>query len=97
MAIPRQRGEPVAIPTSGGRSDPMALRRDLDLVLVALAKVQARLNLVDDQFSRRMNEMLTSGLLADRPPHGVADRLFYATDTGATYYDAGTGAWQGPL
>lgn len=89
MAIPRQRGEPALIPTAGGRADPAALRRDLDLTLVAVAKIQSRLNLVDDRLAKRVNEMLLSGLLADRPTPGIQDRLFFTLDTGDTYYDDG--------
>mgnify|MGYP001612568829 CR=1 FL=1 len=35
---------------------------------------------VDDALSRRLNEILLSGALADRPTAGIADRFFFATD-----------------
>lgn len=48
--------------------------------------------------SKRSNEMLVSGPLAQRPTAGVQDRIFFATDQapGArVYYDTGS-AWTQP-
>ena len=70
-----------------------------DMIGTLVAKVNELLGavgVVDDTLSRRLNEILISGALADRPTAEVTDRLYWATDqsSGARlYYDTGS-AWQ---
>lgn len=50
---------------------------------------------VDDVLSRRLNEILLSDTLANRPAFGVTDRLFVANDQAAgsnAFWDSGS-AW----
>lgn len=55
-----------------------------------MVALQRSLDVAYDTITRRSNEMLMSGTLAQRPPSGVRDRFYYATDTGQLFYDDGT-------
>jgi hypothetical protein len=95
--IPRSRGDLVPVRVSG-RSDPVAMVKDIAALATAVREMQYRLNLVDDKLSRRVNEMLLSGPLASRPAPGIQDRIYWATDGGPSarlYYDDGTN-WISP-
>ena len=92
--IRRRRPMPVPIPTDlGTSSDPKKIQQqlvDLKTYLTMLHSVTAR---IDDELSKRMNEMLFSGVAADRPAAATQDRLYVATGAPATLsFDTGT-AW----
>lgn len=92
--IPRQRGSTVILRLRGGKT-PDALRADLEALAKAFDVLQDRLGQVDDMLSGRINELLLSDTLANRPTAGVTDRLFVATDQAAGsnhFWDSGT-AW----
>src|SRR5215475_6799766 len=79
-------------PALSGSASPVALARDLQKAVAslaedigALAESMARLSRhlddVEDRLAHRVNDMILSGLLAERPPAGVADRIFFEIDT----------------
>ena len=91
-------------PTLSGRTDGDSLRADLRMTvdglmedLRALAEAQEQLGTqmtnVEDRLARRLNQMVLSGTLAQRPAAGVADRLYLVVTNhvpGALYFDDGT-------
>ena len=95
--IARRTPRPLRIPWRGGR-DPAELRADVDALRTALTHLTDQVNQMEDRIVRRLNELVLSGTLAQRPAAGVADRLYFSTDqaVGARLrFDDGT-AWQAP-
>jgi hypothetical protein len=82
------------LPPIQGREDTAALAKDVRDLLAAVKQVQDVLNDVENRLVLRVNEMMLSGLLGNRPAAGVTDRIFMTTDVGARalYYDIG-GEW----
>jgi hypothetical protein len=83
------------LPTIAARPDPEALARDVSAIHGGLERVDRAAEQTEHRLSRRLNELVLSGPLTLRPPGGVADRIYFATDAGnrALYFDDGTG-WQ---
>lgn len=81
-----------------GGADATALRADLDALREANRTLRKQIDDMEDRIVRRLNEMLLSGTLAQRPAAGVADRIYVATDQAAgsrLRIDSGT-AWIAP-
>lgn len=81
-----------------GGTEASALRADLEALREANRALRKQLDDMEDRIVRRVNEMLLSGTLAQRPAAGVADRIYQATDQAAgsrMTFDTGT-AWQAP-
>lgn len=79
------------------RPDPAALARDIRVLSEYLTRLQRQLDRIQLTLTGRINQMLMSGTLAQRPAAGVQDRLYVATDQASGsrfYYDTGT-AWLG--
>ena len=87
-------------PTLSGREDPASLKADVAALAEYATRVTLALHDLYDTLSRRSNEMLQSGTLADRPAAGPGDRIYLATDQAAgsrLTYDAGTSSgWLAP-
>lgn len=64
-----------------GVADPHALADDVRALRDAVADLSKRLDESESRIVRRVNEMILSGPIAERPAAGVADRLFFSTDT----------------
>lgn len=72
-----------------------ALRRDIETLRVALGRLHDHVDQDTDNAVRRINEMILSGTLAQRPAAGKADRVYLATDQAIgsnLFFDTGT-AW----
>lgn len=83
------------LPKLQGGTDPAALRKDVDALREALARLQDHIDRVGDYVTRRVNEMSLSGTLAQRPAAGKADRIYLATDQAVgsnLFFDTGA-AW----
>lgn len=98
MSLPRNYVYPTP-PRLSGRMEVAALRRDVDALAGYAQETTRIIHDVYDILSRRMNDMLQSGTLADRPAAGQQNRVYFASDqaVGARfYYDAGAGLWLAP-
>lgn len=89
----RRNGFYPPLPTLTGRApeDMQALRRTIEQLVLVVEQLE-------DRLSRRLNEMLISGTLANRPAAAIADRIYMSTDQAAgsrLAYDSGT-AWLAP-
>ena len=85
-------------PRVSGQKDVDALQKDVQALRKAVDDLIGRLNRMEDKLVRRVNEVILSGTLAQRPAAGVGDRLYFSTDqaVGARLrFDDGT-AWQAP-
>ena len=95
--IARRTPRPQPIPWRGGL-EATDLRRDLDALRDGLRHLTEQVNGMEERIVRRLNEMVLSGTLAQRPAAGVADRIYVSTDqaVGARMvFDNGT-AWIAP-
>ncbi len=95
QGIARQRGSLPGPPSVAARPDVQALAGDVRALARFCGEVARALSAVDDQLSRRLNELLISGTLAERPTAGLQDRLYIASDQAAgsnLYWDSGS-AW----
>ena len=75
-----------------------AMRRNQQKLEAAIRRLEDQLVFLEDKLARRMNEMLVSGTLANRPAAAIQDRIYFATDQAPGsrfYYDSGT-AWLAP-
>lgn len=81
-----------------GGTEAAALRADLDALRKANEALRKQLDDMEDRIVRRVNEMVLSGTLAQRPTAGVADRIYWATDQASgsrLSFDTGS-AWVNP-
>ena len=81
-----------------GGTDAGALRADLEALRQAQEALRRQIDDMEDRIVRRLNEMLLSGTLAQRPAAGVADRIYWATDQASgsrLSFDTGS-AWVNP-
>lgn len=81
----RHRPRPVLL-TGHGEHDSRALADAQGLLTQHLDETENRL-------AKRLNEMLLSGTIAQRPAAGVADRIYWITDQEQLSFDDGT-AWK---
>ncbi len=72
-----------------------SLAEDLQTLSESLEQLATHMDETEERLARRSNEMLLSGALAQRPPAGVADRIFVSDDEPRLYYDLGS-AWVSP-
>jgi hypothetical protein len=92
-----RRGQIADVPILSGRSDADAVQRDLQALRRSLIQIQLQIDQLEDRVTRRVNEMILSGTLAERPSAGKGDRIYFATDQapGARLtFDTGS-AWIG--
>lgn len=81
------------VPHLDPRNDPAALAMNISRLMTYSQRLQEQLNNSYHLASQASDELLLSGPIAQRPPAGITDRLFWATDTFTAYYDDGT-AWR---
>jgi hypothetical protein len=68
------------------KSDVQKLSRGYQTLLIQVANL-------DQKLAKRINELLLSGTLAERPAPGIRDRIYFATDQPVGqgwYWDTGT-------
>lgn len=94
-----QRHQPIPQPVRvEARPDPAALARDVRALADFLTTIQRQLDRIQLTLTGRINQMVLSGTLAQRPAAAIQDRIYWATDQAAgsrLYYDTGT-VWQQP-
>jgi len=83
------------LPKLEGGLTEAALRKDIETLREALGKLHDHVDQDTDIAVRRINEMILSGTLAQRPTAGKADRVYLATDQAVgsnLFFDTGA-AW----
>lgn len=66
------------------------VERAMTQLLGYVDEVLRQANVAYQLASQASEELLMSAPFAQRPTVGVANRIFFATDTGVTYFDDGT-------
>lgn len=80
-------------PTLSGRPDPAALVTDVEALSAAHEAFIRHVDETVNRMTKRINEMILSGTLAERPDAGVADRIYLVIvdhTPGPLYFDDGT-------
>jgi hypothetical protein len=100
--LPQPEAQPVGASPQEQRQAILSLQQQMQTkaeqsnrLLNLIKALEQRVDAMDQLLSRRINEMQFSDVLANRPPAGLQDRLFIATDQAAgsnAYYDTGA-AW----
>lgn len=77
--IARGQARPRRVAVSG-RAEPASLATDVRTLAEAVEMLSTHLEQTESRLVRRLNEMLLSGTLAQRPAAGTADRIYVAVD-----------------